>query len=207
MLVSGSDALIHKASPECGIANLRRVMELPTIEQLNLQASPSEIEEWVERFELWCSIRKRGTQNQSALFNTAGRRDLYPLLRNLAFPETPAKLPYESLKSLLAHRSCVLRNAFKTAAILPPGIVSSWRYDGVLPVQWKTSTKMVYRMTSEVSERRAHPAIQAEFTSVGVEVFLSGVVDPEPSTDPSLSSPPTSAVSNFATAHFLTDPP
>ncbi|VDP92589.1 unnamed protein product [Echinostoma caproni] len=76
-------------------------MELPTIEQPNLQASPSEIEELIERFELWCSIRKSGTQNQSALFLTAGRRDLYSLLRNLAFPEAPAKLPYESLKSLL----------------------------------------------------------------------------------------------------------
>ncbi|VDP88490.1 unnamed protein product [Echinostoma caproni] len=76
-------------------------MELPTIEQLNLQGSPSEIEEWVERFYLWCSIRKGGAQNQSALFLTAGDRDLYSLLRNLAFTEAPAKLPYESLKSLL----------------------------------------------------------------------------------------------------------
>ncbi|VDP84636.1 unnamed protein product [Echinostoma caproni] len=76
-------------------------MELPTIEQLNLQANPSEIEEWVERFELWCSIRKGGSQNQSALFPTAGGYDLYSLLKNLAFPEAPAKLPYESLKSTM----------------------------------------------------------------------------------------------------------
>ncbi|VDP95382.1 unnamed protein product [Echinostoma caproni] len=68
-------------------------MELPSIEQLNLQASPSEIEEWVERFELWCSIRKGGVQNQSALFLTAGGRGLYSLLKNLAFLEVPAKLP------------------------------------------------------------------------------------------------------------------
>ncbi|VDP89940.1 unnamed protein product [Echinostoma caproni] len=40
-------------------------------------------------------------QNQSAPFLTAGGRDLYSLLKNLAFPEVPAKLPYESLKSLL----------------------------------------------------------------------------------------------------------
>ncbi|VDP85797.1 unnamed protein product [Echinostoma caproni] len=59
------------------------------------------IEEWVELFELWCSIRKGGTQNQSALFLTAGGRDLYSLLRNLTFPEAPAKLPWESLKLLL----------------------------------------------------------------------------------------------------------
>uniref|UniRef100_A0A183BDB9 Uncharacterized protein n=1 Tax=Echinostoma caproni TaxID=27848 RepID=A0A183BDB9_9TREM len=68
---------------------------------LNLQESPSEIEKWVERFELWCSIRKGGTQIQSTLFLTAGGGDLYSLLKNLAFPDPPAKLPYESLKSLL----------------------------------------------------------------------------------------------------------
>ncbi|VDP88279.1 unnamed protein product [Echinostoma caproni] len=76
-------------------------MELPNSEQLILQASPSEIEEWIERFELWCSIHKCGTQNQRALFFTAGCRDLYSLLRNLAFHEASAKLLYEALKSLL----------------------------------------------------------------------------------------------------------
>ncbi|VDP87741.1 unnamed protein product [Echinostoma caproni] len=78
---------------------LLQVMELPTIEQLNLQASPSENEEWVERFKLWCSIRKGGAQNQSAILLTAGSRDLYFVLKNLAFPDAPAKLPYEALKS------------------------------------------------------------------------------------------------------------
>ncbi|VDP87612.1 unnamed protein product [Echinostoma caproni] len=43
--------------------NWRRVVELPTIEQLNLQTTPSGIEEWVKRLELWCSIRKGGEQN------------------------------------------------------------------------------------------------------------------------------------------------
>ncbi|VDP89164.1 unnamed protein product [Echinostoma caproni] len=76
-------------------------MELATIDQLNLQASPSAIEDWVERYELWCSIRKGGAQNQTALFLTADVRDLNFLLTNLAFPEAPAKLPYEFLKSLL----------------------------------------------------------------------------------------------------------
>ncbi|VDP91667.1 unnamed protein product [Echinostoma caproni] len=76
-------------------------MELPSIEHLNLKASPSKIEEWVERFELWCSIRKGGVQKQSALFLNAGGRDLYLLLEILTFPEVPAKLLYESLKSLL----------------------------------------------------------------------------------------------------------
>ena len=76
-------------------------MDLPAIEQLNLHASPSEIEEWVERFELWCSVRKGSAQNQAALFLTAGGRDLYSLLKNLAFPDAPASLPFEKLKQLL----------------------------------------------------------------------------------------------------------
>ena len=60
--------------------NWRRVMELSTIEQLNLQASPSEIEDWVERFELWCSVQKSlKADNLSALFLTAGGRELYSL--------------------------------------------------------------------------------------------------------------------------------
>ncbi|VDP87715.1 unnamed protein product [Echinostoma caproni] len=47
-------------------------MELPAFEQLNLPASPSEIEEQVERFELVYSIRKSGAQNQLSyeLFKT-----------------------------------------------------------------------------------------------------------------------------------------
>ncbi|VDP76549.1 unnamed protein product [Echinostoma caproni] len=78
--------------------NWRFVMELPIIEQLNLQTSPSEVEEWVERFELRCSIRKYDTQNQSARFLTAGGRDLYTVMKNLPFPYTLAELLYESLK-------------------------------------------------------------------------------------------------------------
>lgn len=33
--------------------NWHRVMELPSIEQLNLRARTAEIEDWIERFELW----------------------------------------------------------------------------------------------------------------------------------------------------------
>ncbi|VDP36721.1 unnamed protein product [Echinostoma caproni] len=77
----------------------------------HIAASPSKIEEWVERFELWF-IRKGGTQNQSALFLTASGCGLYSLLRNLAFFEAPAKLPYESLKSPLLNH--LLPTGFQT---------------------------------------------------------------------------------------------
>ena len=40
--------------------NWRRGMEIPAIEPLNLHGSYSEIQEWIERFEVWCSIRKGG---------------------------------------------------------------------------------------------------------------------------------------------------
>ncbi|VDP96290.1 unnamed protein product [Echinostoma caproni] len=63
-------------TPTTIITNWRRAMELPNIEQLNLKASPFEIKKWVERFQLWCGIRKGGLQNQSVLFITAGGRDL-----------------------------------------------------------------------------------------------------------------------------------
>ncbi|VDP86247.1 unnamed protein product [Echinostoma caproni] len=78
--------------------NWRRAMEIPVTEQLNLHGSPPEIEEWVERFELWCSILKGGMQNQSVPFFDV---ELYPLVKNLASPNVLAKLPFEKLKSLL----------------------------------------------------------------------------------------------------------
>ncbi|VDP92278.1 unnamed protein product, partial [Echinostoma caproni] len=76
-------------------------MDIPVIEPLNLHRSPSEIDEWVEHFELWYSIRKGGMQKQSVLFLTLGGRELYFLVKNLAFPNVPAELPFEKLKSLL----------------------------------------------------------------------------------------------------------
>ncbi|VDP81420.1 unnamed protein product [Echinostoma caproni] len=40
-------------------------------------------------------------QNQSVLSLTLGGRDLYSLVKNLAFPKVPAELAFEKLKSLL----------------------------------------------------------------------------------------------------------
>ncbi|VDP78919.1 unnamed protein product [Echinostoma caproni] len=40
-------------------------------------------------------------QNHSVLFLTLGGRELYSLMKNLAFPNVPAELPFEKLKSLL----------------------------------------------------------------------------------------------------------
>ncbi|VDP96438.1 unnamed protein product [Echinostoma caproni] len=76
-------------------------MKLRTVESLSLHSHPSEIEKWVERFELWCSLRQNGRQDQSVLFLTVGGKEMYSLLKNFAFPDNPAKLPFPILKQLL----------------------------------------------------------------------------------------------------------
>ncbi|VDP94913.1 unnamed protein product [Echinostoma caproni] len=82
-------------------------MELPTIEQQYLHASSSDFQELVKQLELCYSIRKGGAQNQLAIFFTAGGRDLYSALKDLVFPEAPAKLPYDFVvivQRILTHR-------------------------------------------------------------------------------------------------------
>ncbi|VDP71978.1 unnamed protein product [Echinostoma caproni] len=93
--------VFNKVLPKVGIdlteEQLKVLMlELDPNNEEEIAFNPFEIEERIERFELWCSIRKDGTQNQSALFLTAGGLDLYCMLRNSAFPEASAKLPNES---------------------------------------------------------------------------------------------------------------
>ena len=80
-------------------------MDVPAIEQINLRADPSAIEDWVERFELWCSINPKVKEtNQSTYFLTAGGGELYTLMKNLAVPKSPATCKFEDLKlTLLKH--------------------------------------------------------------------------------------------------------
>ncbi|VDP82300.1 unnamed protein product [Echinostoma caproni] len=81
--------------------NWRRGMELCTIESLNLHSHLSEIEECVERLELWYSLWQNGKQEQSILFLTVGGKEMYSLLKNLTFPDNLAKLAFPMLKQLL----------------------------------------------------------------------------------------------------------
>ncbi|VDP95802.1 unnamed protein product [Echinostoma caproni] len=81
--------------------NWRRNMDLRTIESLKLHSHLSEIEEWIERFQLWCSLRQNGKQDQSTLFLTVGGEEMYFLLKNFAFPDNPVKLPFPIVKRLL----------------------------------------------------------------------------------------------------------
>ncbi|TGZ66264.1 hypothetical protein CRM22_005413 [Opisthorchis felineus] len=77
-------------------------MESLIVEKLNIHSNPSEIHEWLERFELWCAINPAvKSVNKSAYFLTAGGKELYSLMKKLAHPDAPGSLSYDTLKTLL----------------------------------------------------------------------------------------------------------
>ncbi|MDY6929942.1 MAG: RNase H-like domain-containing protein [Pseudomonadota bacterium] len=77
-------------------------MELSRIEPLNLQSSPADIISWLDRFDIWCNLQKGYKSEQlSAVFLTVGGKEVYDLLKDLAFPDTPVKLPLETLQTML----------------------------------------------------------------------------------------------------------
>lgn len=77
-------------------------MELPSTEKLNLHPGATDIGDGIGRFELWCSIRRDvKKKNETAFFLTAGGRSLYSLMKNLAFPRSPASVPLDELNALL----------------------------------------------------------------------------------------------------------
>ncbi|VDP90623.1 unnamed protein product [Echinostoma caproni] len=55
----------------------------------------------VECFELWCSLRQNGKQQQSVLFLTVRGKEMDSLLKNLAFSDNSAKILFQMLKQLL----------------------------------------------------------------------------------------------------------
>ncbi|GAA48814.1 calmodulin-like protein 5 [Clonorchis sinensis] len=59
-------------------------MESLIVEKLNIHSNPSEIHEWLERFELWCAINPAvKSVNKSAYFLTAGGSLSYDTLKTL----------------------------------------------------------------------------------------------------------------------------
>jgi transposase InsO family protein len=74
-------------------------------EILNIHTSPREIEDYLERFELWCLTKgELATDVKTAHFLTSIGKEAYALLKNLSFPDAPSKKTYDELKSiLLAH--------------------------------------------------------------------------------------------------------
>ena len=80
-------------------------MEYPPFEHLNVNSPAREYEDYLERFEIWCTTCKEmPSEKQVAHFLTVIGKDAYALLKNLAFPRPPKHSPYMELKRiLLAH--------------------------------------------------------------------------------------------------------
>ena len=72
------------------------------MEPLSVNSSSREIEDYIERFEIWC-LTKRDLEEQkkTAYFLHFIGKDAYSLVKNLAFPATPVNLTYAKLKELL----------------------------------------------------------------------------------------------------------
>jgi hypothetical protein len=72
------------------------------IEKLDINASSSEIVDYLERFELWSLIHKdKKKEMQTAYFLTAIGKEAYALLKSLCFPDAPATLEYTKLKEII----------------------------------------------------------------------------------------------------------
>ncbi|VDP86499.1 unnamed protein product [Echinostoma caproni] len=77
-------------------------MESCNLENLNIHASAREVGYYLERFEIRCITRKGlDGERKTAYFLMVIGKDAYSLLKNLAFPDSPIPLSYESLKTLL----------------------------------------------------------------------------------------------------------
>lgn len=67
-----------------------------------MNAGITETEGWIERFNLWSSIRNDvEKQTQTAIFLTAGGRSLYSVIHNLTFLRSPSSVAFDGLKALL----------------------------------------------------------------------------------------------------------
>ncbi|KAF7257701.1 hypothetical protein EG68_11093, partial [Paragonimus skrjabini miyazakii] len=78
------------------------MMDSCPVEFLNIHNSSREIEDYFERFEIWCLTGKEmKAKKKAAHFLTVIGKDAYSLVKNLSFPDSPISLPYESLKKLL----------------------------------------------------------------------------------------------------------
>ena len=74
----------------------------PQLEFLDLNFSPRDFEDYLERFELWCDTQDTLTeQKKTAYFLTLIGKPAYALLKNLSFPDAPKTKTFEQLRSLL----------------------------------------------------------------------------------------------------------
>ena len=98
--------MVRQQSTTSGVASrisrIENEMEIPVLEPMNLHTNPSAILDWIDRFELWCSLRSDITElNKSKYFLLIGGKELYTLMKNLSFPNAPATKTFSDLKYLL----------------------------------------------------------------------------------------------------------
>ena len=72
------------------------------LEKLDINASARDIEDYLERFEIWCMTKGNVKEDtKPALFLNFIGKDAYALVRNLTFPDSPIAMPYEKIRNAL----------------------------------------------------------------------------------------------------------
>ena len=72
------------------------------LEKLDINASARDIEDYLERFEIWCMAKRNVKEDtKPALFLNFIGRDAYALIKNFTFPDSPIPMPYEKVRNAL----------------------------------------------------------------------------------------------------------
>ena len=122
-------------------------MESSHIEPLSGNATARDLTDWFERFELWTVTRKDiRDSNKVAFLLTYIGKEIYTLIKDLAFPQPPKDCAYEQIKDLL-HRHFLPVNFEATERAKFHGLIrqpqQSYR-DFVLQIQ-RQAAKCAFR--------------------------------------------------------------
>ena len=72
------------------------------LEKLDINASARDIEDYLERFEIWCTAKVNVKEDtKPALFLNFIGKDAYALIKNLTFPDSPISMPYDKIRNAL----------------------------------------------------------------------------------------------------------
>ena len=72
------------------------------LEKLDINASAREIEDYLERFEIRCMAKGNVKEDtKPALFLNFIGKDVYAVINNLTFPDSPISVPYEKIRNAL----------------------------------------------------------------------------------------------------------
>ena len=80
----------------------RRGMAPLNLEPLDINSGFRQIEDYLERFEIWCLTQDNlAAEKEAAFFLSVIGKDAYALLKNLVYPSVPISLSYKTLKDML----------------------------------------------------------------------------------------------------------